>query len=92
MDDGGGGVPLVCQKKDGQYVQAGIVVACYDKDGIPLNLVADVANGVCWIDWAASCTLNPLEGRSIFGLSDLECPSWKKWEGPEKAYIVPECP
>ena len=55
-------------------MQAGIVSGCKDVDRFQLKKVADadadadVANGVCWINWAVSCTQTQKpEAWSVFG-------------------------
>ena len=77
---GDGGSPLVCSnpRQPGSYVQAGLVawgVGCGEKH-VP-GVYANVARGVCWIDWAATCQAGRFTGdfTSRFGFSS-RCQEW----------------
>merc|ERR1711863_254010 len=81
---GDGGSPLVCPnpRQAGTYVQAGLVawgVGCGEKS-VP-GVYASVAQGVCWIDWAATCRAGRFTGdfTSRFGFSS-PCQEWMNGE------------
>merc|ERR1711936_757728 len=81
---GDGGSPLACPnpRQAGTYVQAGLVawgVGCGEKS-VP-GVYASVAQGVCWIDWAATCQAGRFTGdfTSRFGFSST-CQEWMNGE------------
>ncbi len=98
MCKGDGGSPLVCPLKEDpqRLVQAGVVawgLGCGD-GGVP-GVYASVAEGACWIDYAATCRLGEAvapaalpagptsERRSYFGYG-MECDDWLEEKVPRR--------
>jgi len=71
---GDGGSPLVCQKQQGTWYQAGIVsfgIGC-GETGFPA-VYADVSFASCWIDRQVSQFYGEAEGSSYFGFTKEDC-------------------